>query len=770
MFNQQFLRLFFPKVFIFMVTCVAISTFGFAQKKGDYRSVNNTSSYVLWSVPSNWQYYNGRTWVASTSYPGQTKNTGTVTMRSTHYALIDVSPEYPIKNLILQAGTASDIDNGTLLGFFSGTPRTLKIAGDLILNQHSYMGVNIYDRAPADVKHTLEIGGNITGKASPCAIVFYFYDSDVVEIVFNGKQNSAISGLNPFRQDTYALYNPLGYSYGTLNKITVDKDKASAKLTLKQNIYCNSSVYQPAFTGDLTIINGDVDLGTHTASGTNRLTLASGKTLSLSGNNFPVYNTYALDAASEVRYDSINQNIGAATYGDLSFTNAGTKSLSGNVVVNGDISANGNNTINLNGKSLTMHGTYGTNINFLGSSASDLTFGVNATLPSSLYLMGNDLRNLTFQNSADITLGSALNIHGNLSFPPAGKIFSSDATMLTFESAATYSNNDGDSFVDGPVRKSGSSDFIFPTGNNNSWARIGISGLTADATFTAQYYDSPYGNYQSDGSVETVNQQEHWILNRTTGSSGAKVRLFWEDATRSQIDATNYEDMVVARFNGTSWENKGRSATSGNVAQGSITSDTIPNFSPFTFATKTSTLPIELLFFTASVEEHHVSLNWETASEKNNDYFTVERSEDGLSFYEITKVAGAGNADQILAYEVKDKQPYNGIAYYRLKQTDFDGTISYSPVTVVNYRKSGILLNLFPNPSSNGLINIKTSEQFSAENIKLKVYDITGLEQTGYYVSKQDYHVLDMSKLNKGTYFVQISTPQETKTFRVLLN
>ena len=132
-----------------------------AQSKGDYRSVQNTSgnSYVLWSNTGSWEYYNGSIWKAATDYPGEKKTAGTVTMRSTHYCLIDVSPAHAISNLVLQSGTASDIDNGTLLGFQSGVSRTLKVTGDITLGKHAYMGVNIYDMGPADVQHTLEIGG-----------------------------------------------------------------------------------------------------------------------------------------------------------------------------------------------------------------------------------------------------------------------------------------------------------------------------------------------------------------------------------------------------------------------------------------------------------------------------------------------------------------------------------------------------------------------------------------------------------------------------------
>lgn len=98
----------------------------------------------------------------------------------------------------------------------------------------------------------------------------------------------------------------------------------------------------------------------------------------------------------------------------------------------------------------------------------------------------------------------------------------------------------------------------------------------------------------------------------------------------------------------------------------------------------TSVLPIELIEFNAVRSRQFVELTWETASEKNNNYFTIERSIDGASFAPIGTLTGAGNSSNKLSYKLIDSTPIEDkVSYYRLKQTDFDGTYTYSVIVSV---------------------------------------------------------------------------------------
>ena len=122
-------------------------------------------------------------------------------------------------------------------------------------------------------------------------------------------------------------------------------------------------------------------------------------------------------------------------------------------------------------------------------------------------------------------------------------------------------------------------------------------------------------------------------------------------------------------------------------------------------------LPIELLYFNAQCETSNTKLIWATASETNNDYFSVEKSHDGSTFENIGNVAGAGFSNTLLPYSLIDDNPYSDITYYRLKQTDFNGNFTYSDIIssscgyeahismIVSQTENGIYLSINPGNS-----------------------------------------------------------------------
>ena len=111
-------------------------------------------------------------------------------------------------------------------------------------------------------------------------------------------------------------------------------------------------------------------------------------------------------------------------------------------------------------------------------------------------------------------------------------------------------------------------------------------------------------------------------------------------------------------------------------------------------------LPIELLGFEAIINGNGVDLWWSTASETNNDFFTVERTADLLEWQVVNTQVGAGDSDIVINYQSRDEAPLEGLSFYRLKQTDFDGRFSYSEIQRIYYTPSNIIL-AFPNPAQN---------------------------------------------------------------------
>lgn len=144
-----------------------------------------------------------------------------------------------------------------------------------------------------------------------------------------------------------------------------------------------------------------------------------------------------------------------------------------------------------------------------------------------------------------------------------------------------------------------------------------------------------------------------------------------------------------------------------------------------------SPLPIELVSFKGEVVEDAVRLIWETASELNNDFFAVERSTTGEAFTGIGNVTGSGTTNQGHTYNLMDFSPISGTAYYRLKQTDFDGTFTYSNIISVTYEgPASSFINVYPNPSNGEEVTIEIKGLKNSETIPVFIYDQLGRQRT----------------------------------------
>lgn len=158
-----------------------------------------------------------------------------------------------------------------------------------------------------------------------------------------------------------------------------------------------------------------------------------------------------------------------------------------------------------------------------------------------------------------------------------------------------------------------------------------------------------------------------------------------------------------------------------------------------------SPLPIVLAKFDVSILESVVKIEWITSSEINNDYFTIEKSQNGEAWNEISTIDGAGNSNLNIKYSYIDNKIKTGTTYYRLKQTDFNGEFSYSKIKAVNYKKTDV--SIFPNPIKD-VLNISSTQ----ENIQIKVISTTG--QTIFEGSTK---TINTSNWSKGLYTIFIT-------------
>lgn len=182
-----------------------------------------------------------------------------------------------------------------------------------------------------------------------------------------------------------------------------------------------------------------------------------------------------------------------------------------------------------------------------------------------------------------------------------------------------------------------------------------------------------------------------------------------------------------------------------------------------------SVLPIELLDFTAEARNDRVDLQWSTSSESNNSFFTVERSRDARSFEPIQVVPGAGNSSTTRYYLASDFEPLPGIAYYRLRQTDFDGKFTFSEPVAVRYRESVKSLFLVPNPASD---RVQVLFECGVEtNGSLRIFSLEGklISQRQLSLRRGMNAVdLDLSRWKTGSYVVELLTSDEVLRQRLL--
>ena len=170
-------------------------------------------------------------------------------------------------------------------------------------------------------------------------------------------------------------------------------------------------------------------------------------------------------------------------------------------------------------------------------------------------------------------------------------------------------------------------------------------------------------------------------------------------------------------------------------------------------------LPIELLQFGAKATEDGVQLQWTTASEENNAFFTIERSRDGYSFETLTQIDGAGTSSDINQYSYLDTKPHVGFSYYRLRQTDINGDFSYSEIESVFVESSiQLSLTLQPNPVSvNRHVTVMYQLPETAQSASLMMYNTQGHLVSEMIVPvTENQKLLSTKNLSPGVYFIRL--------------
>ena len=186
-------------------------------------------------------------------------------------------------------------------------------------------------------------------------------------------------------------------------------------------------------------------------------------------------------------------------------------------------------------------------------------------------------------------------------------------------------------------------------------------------------------------------------------------------------------------------------------------------------------LPIELVSFDAKIYTNNVQLKWQTAAELNNDYFTIEKTKDFVTFEIAGVVKGSGNSTSMKNYLLTDSHPFDGVSYYRLKQTDYNGKFSYSDYRIVNYVSGEDLsFNIYPNPATPEKVNciIKAGKE---EEVYIEIFDFTGskIYSNNLLTVEAGENVFAIEKaelFSSGVYLITAKTAETIITKKLIIN
>lgn len=184
-------------------------------------------------------------------------------------------------------------------------------------------------------------------------------------------------------------------------------------------------------------------------------------------------------------------------------------------------------------------------------------------------------------------------------------------------------------------------------------------------------------------------------------------------------------------------------------------------------------LPVDLHYFKAKIKNNHIELLWETLTETNNDYFTIERSEDGLNFLGIGTMKGSGTTKDAQQYTFLNAGAPSGQVYYRLKQTDFDGTTETFKIIAVNNIPQTSAAVLYPNPLKSGDLKISFGSNQPNAIILIEVVDQSGrqvlqktIESSAFAAVQIDADEVEL--LQRGMYIVRLQNGSDSYVSRFM--
>ncbi len=603
------------------------------------------------------------------------------------------------------------------------------------------------------------------------------------------------------------------YFYGVTQNGTLSQSTTNTAAS-GSTIYLGSSTTPCTWNGSVTFTAPNINLANSTYNGSTNNFTANGSTnqTCVGGNTFAsgttsnfINNGAGYWRLANTSADNYNGNITyyrASGGGNLSPAYAASCNYAGNI------------TVQAASDSIDFSGGGGAVV-FSGTSSASLTNSGSK---------GISMQNITMNKTG----GASFTLNNCVGMPANGSLTLISGLLNTSTSAYLYLMDEtctapaltdaSTSYINGPMRydmsvSTSTKTLNFPIGVGTDCRPFVLTtrhGASTSYSYMGQVYNSPAsmlvdGTGNSWGlpaTVDTVSGVHYWTIDRTvtsTSVSASNTNLtylankyplvqFYFGTNDYVYQGANLTIVKNTSAAPTNWIDIGASCALGNFATpqaGSITSTTsgtpFNSFSTFALGSKTSgwnSLPIELLNFTAKPNGEQVDLNWETSTETNNKFFTIERSADGKNFAEITTAnskAINGNSKTALSYQTTDASPLSGTSYYRLKQTDYNGKYKYFNMVSVAFEASkNITFSVYPNPNL-GEFTIDFSGIENNHEVQIALRDELGKEVYSNSVYSNSIHsnqvqIIPTSKIAKGKYFCSLIFEGVKRTLVVIVN
>lgn len=580
-----------------------------------------------------------------------------------------------------------------------------------------------------------------------------------------------------------ASASPNTINYNNAGAQTIKTPSASTYYNLTLS---NSGTKTYAAAGTITVSNlvtiqdaVSFNVGTNTLDGAGGLTMTGTSQLIISRNanaTFPeLTGTYTLTGGTIILAQTANTPVvrGATYYnltldGSRSFTttslttvtndflysSTGNTTLGNNLTVGSFTIEAG--TLNASTRNITVNnGNWNNNGGTFTASTGNVTFS-SSTAQSIGGTQVTTFNDLTIANTSvtGVTLAQpcSLSATGVLTFTDGELILNGNTLTITNSAAGAITGGSAISYIKSENESSilnwdigtTAGNYEFPFGIDgiyipfkllNKTAGTGAGSYSLSTWYTAGNVTWPTGTSLCGVATESDVTDRFWMITLAgyTTNPTADIYFYYNPA---ELDGIAEADLIVQRWNsglGTAckWEVEPWANSYGVVdaLNNFVSVGSVSQFSPWAMGKRTAPLPIDLLSFNAELNAGVVDLTWATATEINNDYFTIEKTRNGKEFEEVVIVKGSGNITSLKEYNAIDKNPYQGISYYRLKQTDFDGRYTYSGMVAIdNTKGKEVEFIVFPNPSDGQNINVSFKGNENKEEVLVILNSIDGRE------------------------------------------